>query len=320
MFKYKINLLFFLTPIFLFAESFEYRAELKQFWDLKCKINDEKNCHPDMKQINNILNNAIYSNELKESWYKNLIAIYYLIDGKATEMKPDDMPKLHIFIKKICDKHAMKMPTLLINNNKSVINAEAGKLLFDNGIINISPGLINNLNDSEIEAILVHELGHLYYNHSIFLSLYYLIDKFLITKLAIEILKDSKKLLGNSKCFNFTKKFLPNLSTHLIIKKMLIGTYFEQQADKFAMENGYSKELASSMKIFFKDESFRSALENIENARDKISTPEYLALNLVYYYKKLLNYKYNNFWSSHPIPEDRAKRAEEFYKNLNQID
>jgi len=72
------------------------------------------------------------------------------------------------------------------------------------------------------------------------------------------------------------------------------------------------------MKIFFKDESFRSALENIENARDKISTPEYLALNLVYY-KNLLNYKYNNFWSSHPIPEDRAKRAEEFYKNLNKL-
>ena len=279
MFKYKINLLFFLTPIFLFAESFEYRAELKHFWDLKCKINDDKNCHPDMKQINNILNNAIYSNELKESWYKNLIAIYYLIDGKATEIKPDDMPKLHAFIKKICDKHAMKIPNLLINNNKSVINAEAGKLLFDNGIINISPGLINNLNDSEIEAILVHELGHLYYNHSIFLSLYNLIDKYLITELALDILNDSKKL---------------------------------------AMENGYSKELASSMKIFFKDESFRSALENIENARDKISTPEYLALNLVYY-KNLLNYKYNNFWSSHPIPEDRAKRATEFYKNLNKI-
>ena len=72
------------------------------------------------------------------------------------------------------------------------------------------------------------------------------------------------------------------------------------------------------MKIFFKDESFKTTSENIEKSKDKIGTLEYLALNLMYY-QKLLNYKYNNFWSCHPIPEDRAKRATEFYKNLNQI-
>lgn len=76
------------------------------------------------------------------------------------EVPESSNPKLHGIVRRISDSTRIKMPKLMISG-LSIPNAFAyGSPLTGNRVA-VTQGLLNNLEEEEVEAVLGHELGHL---------------------------------------------------------------------------------------------------------------------------------------------------------------
>lgn len=76
-------------------------------------------------------------------------------------------PKLHAVIQSIADKLKMSKPFVFIAFDKNLVNALAFSLSSQASFILIGEQLLNTMNDEQIGAILSHELGHVYHNHTL---------------------------------------------------------------------------------------------------------------------------------------------------------
>jgi len=79
---------------------------------------------------------------------------------KSKPLARKDNKKLYDIVQKLCISRGVPMPKLYIINDDSM-NAFASGLSPKNAIMSFSKGLLNNLNDKEIEAVAAHELSHI---------------------------------------------------------------------------------------------------------------------------------------------------------------
>ncbi len=86
----------------------------------------------------------------------------YLVGAiyRVREMKPEENPQLHTTIDSLSKKSNIKPPKLMLAQIPLPNAFAYGSPLTGNRIA-VTEGLIKNLNQSEVEAVLGHEIGHL---------------------------------------------------------------------------------------------------------------------------------------------------------------
>ncbi len=86
----------------------------------------------------------------------------YLVGSlyRVREMKPDENPKLHQIVSELSHKSKINTPKLMLAQIP-LPNAFAYGSPISGSRVAVTQGLLNNLNEGEVEAVLGHELGHL---------------------------------------------------------------------------------------------------------------------------------------------------------------
>jgi heat shock protein HtpX len=86
----------------------------------------------------------------------------YLVGAiyKVREMKSDENPKLHQVVSDLSRKSGISTPKLMLSQIP-LPNAFAYGSPIAGSRVAVTQGLLSNLNDGEVEAVLGHELGHL---------------------------------------------------------------------------------------------------------------------------------------------------------------
>lgn len=96
-------------------------------------------------------------------WFGIAYAFYQNIIDAATGAKPverKDEPKLYNLLENLCISRGVTMPALRIIETDG-LNAFATGLHKGNYSVTVTRGLMNTLNDEELEAVLAHELTHI---------------------------------------------------------------------------------------------------------------------------------------------------------------
>jgi heat shock protein HtpX len=86
----------------------------------------------------------------------------YLVGAiyRVREMKQDENPKLHQMVTDLSRKSGISVPKLMLAQIP-LTNAFAYGSPVSGSRVAVTQGLLSNLNDGEVEAVLGHELGHL---------------------------------------------------------------------------------------------------------------------------------------------------------------
>jgi heat shock protein HtpX len=86
----------------------------------------------------------------------------YLVGAlyRVREMKPDENPKLHQIVSELSRKSKISTPKLMLSQIP-MPNAFAYGSPISGSRVAVTQGLLSNLNEGEVEAVLGHELGHL---------------------------------------------------------------------------------------------------------------------------------------------------------------
>jgi heat shock protein HtpX len=86
----------------------------------------------------------------------------YLVGAiyRVREMKPEENPKLHQIVSELSRKSKIGVPKLMLAQIP-MANAFAYGSPLSGSRVAVTQGLLNNLNEGEVEAVLGHELGHL---------------------------------------------------------------------------------------------------------------------------------------------------------------
>ena len=86
----------------------------------------------------------------------------YLVGAiyRVREMKSDENPKLHQMVSELSRKSGISVPKLMLAQIP-LPNAFAYGSPVSGSRVAVTQGLLSNLNDGEVEAVLGHELGHL---------------------------------------------------------------------------------------------------------------------------------------------------------------
>lgn len=306
-----------------FAETFQYKDEFNKWWNTS--VNHKDNYHPAMKNLRNEVENCIkQSDNNLRPWYdlkkyKNFFS-RELCSG-SIQTVDSELPKLHKFVENLCKKNNISKPLIVIPPFENVINAGACKLFRENGVIFIFPGLINNTNDEELEAIIAHEIGHIKLNH-VNKNLAIAIPTFICSTVAFS------KLIS---CY--LKDFMPKISTEklekiqiiecsialsimtcAIIKKIIIGKKFEEQADKFSMDHGHANGIKSYMTKNDYKYSFSDTLKYIEDNKEFLSRKDYEKFMRLWKQAESINNS-AEYWDEHPTHAERVKSAEEYLNN-----
>ncbi len=311
------------------ADTFHYKDEFNKWWNTR--VNQKANYDPAMKNLRTQVDNAIKQADIKLlPWYnpkkyKNIFSNWQKEAYGSAYTVANDLPKLHKFVEDICSKNNISKPFIVIPPLEGVTNAAAGKLFCENGVIFIFPGMINNTNDEELEAIIAHEIGHIKHNHinkSLAFSMptmlcsiaaysyliphcmeYFNLLETMSEKNQKMILKEAPKIV-----------MLLSVITHALLKKIIIGKKFEQQADKFAMDHGHANGIKTFMTKYDNTESFSETLKYIEDNKASLSRHDYDEFMRLWKLAEAQNNSHE-FWDEHPTMRDRVKAAEEYLNN-----
>lgn len=284
-----------------------------------------------MKNLRTKVDNAIKQADIKLlPWYnpkkyKNIFSNWHKEAYGSAYTVAADLPKLHKFVEDICNKNNMSKPFIVIPPFETVTNAAAGKLFCENGVIFIFPGMFKNTNDEELEAIIAHEIGHIKHNH---------INKslaFSLPTMLCSIGAYSYLITHCMEYFNLLEKmsekdqrtiikalpqvvFFLSIITHVLLKKLIIGKKFEQQADKFAMDHGHANGIKTFMTKYDTTDSFSETLKYIEENKASLSPQDYNEFIRLWKLAEADNSSHE-FWDEHPTMRERVKAAEEYLNN-----
>lgn len=268
----------------------------------------------DLRKIRRDINNYQQMDSIERSLYSVLLAQ----DTFAITEKT--MPKLFSYIKDICEKSNIKVPTIFITSTEGILNAFATKLFATKGAILITQKIIKQSTDEELEAIVAHEIGHIKHNH---------VNKTIALNLLANIAAHqiANKILGEN------RSWLANIATYMagsLVTSFLISKRFEKQADAFACSLNKEKGIIGFFEKIEKrhdknNQDFVDVRKELSDNKAKLSFGDNLKLN-ARYYTALISNKINNAFraiyhhtplGAHPSPKYRINKAKESLKRKN---
>ncbi len=254
-------------------------------------------------------------------------------NAKAATLEFDSTPtgkRISKTIKAICKKNNLSVPERTLGSGYSATgeywahargwpNAEC---------ITISQDLYDDYKDKvitqkELERVIGHELGHIYYKHSLtaVASDFHMIFSFMMigcfilsTLLCLNIglsallfsntvSVESLTLLGNIQLFNFAAFILKHTST---ISGMIISRASESQAELAACQFGSPKSVYNINLRYSKDKQPDSSYIPELSFSDKIGNTK----------KTFLNY-YQSWCETHPSRKENADDIALYYPSVN---
>lgn len=285
------------------AES-KYWQEFKEFRDNPShKLVFDKEANGDVRHIAKNLANAKEVGHLGRFIRPLIGMVGGVIISKET------MPKLHNYIDTLCKQNRIDTPVIAVTQHKGIFNAAAQKLLMTSGAIFVGQDLLKELKNEEIEAVIAHEIGHIYHNH---------INKMILTSWA-------RLFVIYQLCKNGILTQKQGIYLHLFCPLLLIGKKFERQADEFACRAGKANGLIGFFEHLEKmmdkeDADFDALYEALKKDSSKIDYQDHQDIWLQYYLAKgmhkigrAMKWVYHNTpFGPHPSNEERldnAKRA-----------
>lgn len=91
-------------------------------------------------------------------WYFGPALIRFVTG--AREVKPEEAPKLHAMLDRLSSEAGIPKPKLYVVNNRTPNAFAFGRTQGSSGIA-VHTGLLEVLNEDEVEAVLAHEVGHI---------------------------------------------------------------------------------------------------------------------------------------------------------------
>jgi heat shock protein HtpX len=135
----------------------------------------------DLNHLTHALNWA--GNALIRSWHWITLAIliwfmvaYFLherilrMGSHSVPLARNQQPKLYNTVENLCISRGLKMPRLFLIESPS-LNSFSSGINEDSYSITVTQGLIDNLNEDELEAVLAHEITHIKDNDARFLTI-----------------------------------------------------------------------------------------------------------------------------------------------------
>jgi len=105
----------------------------------------------------------MYAGAAAAIWFIIAWFSHQAIINAATGARPVERinePKLYNLLENLCISRGMSMPKLAVIESEA-LNAYASGLKEDQYTVTVTRGLMNTLNDAELEAVLAHELSHI---------------------------------------------------------------------------------------------------------------------------------------------------------------
>ena len=90
-------------------------------------------------------------------WYSDKIVLKLY---GADEVEESENPELHKMVQRLSDQAGIPKPKIY-RNDMSVPNAFATGRNPEKGVVCVTEGLMNTLNDKEVEGVIAHELAHI---------------------------------------------------------------------------------------------------------------------------------------------------------------
>lgn len=264
----------------------------------------------------------------KQLSYWQRFARFFFFNEDVVIVTSDTMPQLFAHVQSVCDKQNMPIPTIFITREKGVFNAFAAKIFETTGGILLCQKMIEDTSNSELEAVIAHELGHIKHNHANKTLARYL-------PLYIAVLFGMSYTRKNTPVFisKFRIDFLELLMRHVfadvladMIAQLTIGKKFEKEADEFAYKdvgNGqglieFFKHVQDKEKA--EDDAFNEVYTALEKNKSQLSADDHQQILINYYVAKgfqglIKGFKwvyYNTRFGPHPSPEERQKTIEEY--------
>ena len=150
---------------------------------------------------------------------------------------------------------------LLVKNHQHVANMRAESDWRGQRIV-IWPELLTRLNDSELEAVVLHELGHLVLRHAstrILVDLVLVVVALLLSAL-VPLLPGTAAELPSPLYVAAIAVWFPLLASCLRCAQLMVYRQQELAADRFVIERGRGRELATALLKL--SPSMRSALKS----------------------------------------------------------
>jgi heat shock protein HtpX len=221
----------------------------------------------------------------------------------AQPLTRKENPRVYNLLENLCISQGITMPKLQIIHDKS-LNAYASGIRSKDYTITVSEGLINRLNDEELEGVLAHELCHIIHRdvRLLIVSIIFVGIFAFIAELAIRMMyigrggKKNNQILVIAIVVSAIAYFISILLRFGISRKR------EYMADAGAAEITKRPEALASALRKVSEDPFIEAVESRDVAQLFIHNPK----------PSILEHSWDNIFSTHPPIEKRIQLLEQF--------
>lgn len=305
------------------ASSFTYRDEFHAFQNNPTyKTMFEEDANALLKDIQRDVQN------FKElSFLQRFLRSALFSAGDVVVVTPQTMPKMCEYVNNVCKAQNIAAPTVLIATNPGFFNAMAQKLFMSAGGIVIGAKLINETNDSTLEGVLAHEIGHIKHSHTNkmigTLSAVYLVS------LVSSFIASQQDTPESVKLVAIATNVLSSLSCLPLL--FILSKRFERQADEFATNSAHRGEglveflTQLQAKEQKEDDTFTQTKNLVQGSKAQLSLYGYASLMSRYYLAKtahVLNracqwITHNTPLGTHPSHEERISAIQGYLAQQN---
>ncbi len=238
------------------------------------------------------------------AWYFNSAMIQLATGAKPLERKENK--RIYNILENLCIANGIQMPRLFVINDTS-LNAYASGLKKSQYSITVSQGIVDKLEDAEIEAVLAHELSHII-NRDVRLLIITIVFVGIFSFIA-EMAFRSLRFTGRSKNGKGSGMFIliAVVITAIcyfisILMRFGISRSREFMADAGSAEMTKNPDaLASALRKIAADPAIE-ALENRDVAQLFIDNPK----------PSVHGFSWDNLFATHPPIEKRIELLEQF--------
>ncbi|MFN8417391.1 MAG: M48 family metallopeptidase [Cytophagaceae bacterium] len=225
------------------------------------------------------------------------------ISTGAKPLSRKENPRVYNLLENLCISQGITMPKLQIIHDPS-LNAYASGIRSSDYTITVSEGLINKLNDEELEGVLAHELCHIIHRdvRLLIVSVIFVGIFAFIAEMAMRMMRFGRGDKKNNQLLLIAIAVSALAYFISILLRFGISRKREYMADAGAAEITKRPEALASALRKVSEDPLIEAVESRDVAQLFIHNPK----------PSLLEHSWDNIFSTHPPIEKRIQLLEQF--------